>query len=403
MLSAYLIANYFRMNSMHKTTKALAIILFFLLTPFLLIAERITISAIGDIMAHKDMQDYLLAHEEEYHLLFNPTRRVFLSDDLTIANLETPVSDSLPVAGFPRFNARTSLVSALRAAGVELLSLANNHTLDNGTEGLLSTITAVEREGILYSGTGRTPMESQRVVYFRVKGVVIGFISITFSVNGAYYQEEQGKPAVNLVHPGNNRRLNRFCSIIEQAQKNCDLMIVAYHSGKEYIHEPIMAKTAVMERLAEAGADVILGHHPHVLQKVEYYKKKKGGRTLIAYSLGNFTSSQARYNYFYKHKGLYESLPVRTAEGIILQFDVVKWNNRVEVLSPRMLPIFNVTYTKEINNSLYRGYKSYLIDDIMNDNYEFLKKHKHIDKIKKIVEYRLDRIKKIVGLPAASN
>lgn len=388
---------------MHKTTKTMATLLFFLLTPLMLSAERITISAIGDVMAHKDMQDYLLAHKEEYHLLFNPTRKIFLSDDLTIANLETPVNDKLPVAGYPRFNARTSLVSALRAAGVEMLSLANNHTLDNGTEGLLSTIEAVEREGIVASGTGRTPADSQRVVYYRVKGIVVGFISITFSVNGAYYKEEKGKPAVNLVHLGNQKGLNRYCSIIEQAKPHCDLMIVAYHSGKEYVNEPIIAKTAVMERLAEAGADVILGHHPHVLQKVEFYQRKKGGRTLIAYSLGNFTSAQARYFYFYNHKGLNDSLPVRTAESIILQFDVIKWNSRVEVVSPRMIPIFNVTYTKEIDNSLYRGYKSYLVEDILNDNYEFLKKHKHIDKIKKIVRYRLDRIKRIVGLPAQAH
>lgn len=387
---------------MSTRVKLLAILLTLYLFPHSIFAQRITVSAVGDIMAHLDMQQYLLAHEEEYNLLFEPTEHVFKSDDLTFANLETPVNDELEVSGFPQFNAKSSLVTAVRNAGIEVVSLANNHSLDKGEKGVLSTIEAVESNGLLYSGTGRTPALSKRVLFFRSKGLIIGFLSLTFSVNGIYYKEKKGSPAVNLTVLGNKKSLNEYCALIKEAKQHCDVMIVAYHSGKEYVNEPIAIKTEVMKSLAEAGTDVILGHHPHVLQKVEYYERKSGGRCLIAYSLGNFTSAQARYYYYYRSKELHDSLPVKTAESIILQFDIVKWNGTVEVISPRMLPLFNVTYTKEIGNKLYRGYKTYLIEDIKEDRYEFLKKHKNIDKIKGIVEYRMEKIKEIVGLPIVS-
>ena len=174
----------------------LKLLIFLILFNFNLSSEniKITISAIGDIMAHDNLQYYALATPNGYGTLFENTKKVLLKDDLTIANLETPVDDDLPIENFPCFNAKSSYIHAIINAGINVLSLANNHSFDQGESGVISTLKNVTESGLIYSGTGLTPEESKTPTIFEVKKIKVGFLSLTFAVNINSYKETKSRP-----------------------------------------------------------------------------------------------------------------------------------------------------------------------------------------------------------------
>jgi len=362
---------------------------------------KITISAIGDIMTHDNLQAYALNSEKKYNVFFEHVKNVFLTDDLTIANLETPVNDILPVSGYPNFNAKTILIDAIKESGIEVVSLANNHSYDQGEKGVISTIEAVKSKGLLFSGTGLTPKESKTPIIFNVKGVKIGYIALTFSLNGSNIFESPNKAYVNLVPMENQTRINEFVQIISEAKKNVDIMIVSYHCGDEYKSNPIPIQEKVIKIFCEAGADVVLAHHPHVLEKVEYFETKDKRKTLIAYSLGNFISAQSRYipKITADNKDILDSVLSKTAEGMILQFDIIKWEEKYYAASPRVIPLYNVWFRYKKNNRLYDGFHLNFVSKILNmdetADSNFIINTKDV---KRLVAYRLEKIKKLVGV-----
>ncbi len=304
---------------------------FFIFFTLYLFPQSIKVSDVGDILNHDNLQYYALATEKGYETLFIPTKDIFKSDDITFANLETPVSDEIGVKNFPYFNAKESLITAIKNSGIEVLSLANNHSFDQKSRGVISTIKAVEKSDIIYSGVGLTHADAKKPVYFNIKGVFFAFLSATFSVNGIHMPDDKDSPCANLVPMENDKIFNEFCKIIKNAKKNVDFLIVAYHCGTEYNNFPSNIQTESLKKIAESGADVVLGHHPHVLQKIEYYNTRDQRKALIAYSLGNFISGQSIYLSKFKNKNspLYHEDFVKTSEGAILQFEINKWNNKL--------------------------------------------------------------------------
>jgi hypothetical protein len=393
---------------MIKIKKEKILILVLLILNSFLFSEniKITISAIGDIMAHDNLQYYALATPDGYGTLFENTKKVFLKDDLTIANLETPVNDDLPIESFPYFNAKSPLVYAIKNAGIDAVSLANNHSFDQGESGIISTLKYVKQSGLIFSGTGVTPEESKTPAIFEVKKLKIGFMSLTFFVNIIRFKETKNRPCINLALNEDKEKLAEFCEIIKNAKKKVDLMIVSYHCGEEYKSDPNPVVINIIKQLAESGADVLLCYHPHVLGKIEYYKTNDGRNALIAYSLGNFISGQSRIipELNESNKWIYDSITTKTSEGIILQFDAVKNNDKTYVLSPRIMPIYNLSFNYKKNNYTYNGFYLDFMDRILKiDETKKNTDLENIKDIKKVVSYRLEVIKKYIGLPVVSS
>jgi hypothetical protein len=362
----------------------------------------ITISAVGDIMAHDDLQEYALSEKDNYLSLFKTTKKVFLNDDLTFGNLETPINDNLPIMGYPCFNAKSMLLDSLKECGFDVLSLANNHMLDQGIHGLKNTINEVYKRGIIFAGSGLNRKKSKEPVIIYSKGIKIGYISITSVLNIAQDERTENYPHVNYLNFYNNDGLKDLSETMKILRNKTDILIVSYHAGEEYVHKPDKQLEKIFKIIADNGADVILGHHPHVLQPVELYTAKDNRSVLIAYSLGNFISSQARYNRLLNanDSSVYEDQFTRTSESIILQFDIVKMNNISCVINPRIYPLFNYTFIKKGNKRYYNGYKTMFIDDLLamdlkNETLKF----SNLPKIKKVVYYRLDKIRKLINLP----
>lgn len=366
---------------------------------------KITISAIGDIMMHYEQQKYALTQKDNYLSLFEPTNKVFLNDDLTIANLETVICDKLPINGYPVFNAKSLLLDAIKKSGIEVLSIANNHTLDYGPKIVKTTIDEIKKRKILFSGAGYNKEDSFKPVIFSVKGIFVAFISATWSSNNKQTQDNINNTYVNIIPMDNKKIINEFCEKIKETKLKVDLLIVSYHCGNEYTTIPIKEKENILKLFAESGADIVLSHHPHFLQKVEYYITKDNRKTLIAFSLGNFVSGQSRFIPVInsKKKWVYESTLTKTAESIILQFDVLKLKNKISIINTRIIPVFNICFTYNYNNKKEIGYKTLFIEDILKINQKKIFGYYDFENsVKKVVSYRLNKIKKLIQMPVMS-
>jgi hypothetical protein len=205
-----------------------------------------------------------------------------LRSDVLVGNLETPVVEVLPVkspiGSKYRFGGGRSDVQMLAAAGFHVLSLANNHYFDLREDGQLQTPKILSEEGIFPIGAGRTEDPLYRVETFHAQGWKIGFIAVTNRINAPVRAGTPQVPYIELVD-----MVKILGPLLQQARADHDLLIIAVHWGDEYEDAPTTYHQKAARGLIDAGADLLIGHHPHVLQGIEQYK----GR-LIAYSMGNF-------------------------------------------------------------------------------------------------------------------
>ncbi len=202
---------------------------------------------------------------------------LFRSADVAFVNLEGPLTDVGRWTG--QFHGSPSFADALRWAGVTVVSLANNHALDDGEEGLLQTMANVARAGVGYVGAGRDLEAARRPYILERKGVRIGFLGYTqFANAGPDAFAMPGKSGVAALDP----RLIE--ADIRKLRDEVDLVVVSLHWGTENRQETEQAQREFAYRVLDAGADVILGHHPHVPRGVEVHQGKP-----IFYSFGNLT------------------------------------------------------------------------------------------------------------------
>jgi poly-gamma-glutamate synthesis protein (capsule biosynthesis protein) len=252
------------------------------------------VAAVGDIMlqeAVKDSAEAAAPGEAGYQSLWAPVAPLLAAPDLLLANLEGPVA---PRGGGPAgpyvFNVPAEAIWALREAGFDVLAVTNNHAFDQGRAGFLETLQHLRAVGIAAAGAGPVPDEAGPL-RLRAGGVHIALLAYASYFIGAGNACNPGeKPCVKaaILDPA------RVVEDVRAARAGADAVVVSLHWGEEYAAEPRPEDVALAHRLAEAGAVLILGHHPHVLQRVERYRRRDGGESLIAYSLGNFISNQAR-------------------------------------------------------------------------------------------------------------
>jgi len=239
----------------------------------------IAFTLIGDIMFTENIQnDLYRAYPEKLK-----------ESDLTIANLEFPINPLKGPSGFPHFNGTTEFFErAVLPLHPDILNVANNHCLDQGTEGLYTTMELLKRYKILFTGI---KLNSKQYIVLELKAVKIALTGFTYSTNAL---KDAGDEIVNKL------RLNRPChieeeivpliSLVQEMKEKADIVIAILHWGFEYEFSPTENQIYIAHKLIETGADMIIGHHPHVLQDFEYYTGENGRKGLIFYSLGNWTT-----------------------------------------------------------------------------------------------------------------
>jgi|GEM_PF-346483 len=236
--------------------------------------------------------------------VFGPISDVLRTADVSVVNLETPVTDNTKaVTRELLFNAPSAMAHALASAGVKVVSTANNHARDQHPTGLLETLRHLDAAGIQHVGTGPSKSAAWEPVFKDVRGVRVGFLSFTRWLNGFSNPKDEVGPHVAFV-PYPELRHHRGLkpeeaeAAVRAAAARCDALIVLVHWGREYNDTPHPADRKLGRALLEAGAKAVIGHHPHVLQPLEAYATADGRRGLIAYSLGNLVANQGR---FYRH------------------------------------------------------------------------------------------------------
>ncbi|GGA44755.1 capsular polysaccharide biosynthesis protein [Paenibacillus physcomitrellae] len=215
-----------------------------------------------------------------YDYPFQYVNSLFTQDDLTVLNLETPVTYGGKGASDKQYVFKSSpkALEAMAEAGVDAVNLANNHTLDQGEEGLLDTLDHLKNAGIASVGAGVNADQAYAPQYFERKGIKIALFGFSRVLPKADWAAGASKPGIAGVYDP-----TRAYAAIKAARQKADLILVITHWGKERVQQFDDTQTALAHGLIDAGADLVIGGHPHVLQGLEQYKGK-----WIAYSTGNF-------------------------------------------------------------------------------------------------------------------
>lgn len=228
--------------------------------------------------------DVTLANHFENHVGNNtvyPFEKIpwFDDADLTMINLENPLT-SRGSAVDKKFTFRALPVYAkmLATSGIDIVTLGNNHIYDFGSQGLFDTIDYLRKENIYYVGAGRNNSEARHPVIFFRKGLKIAFLGFY----GTHKHSDSYPAQIDSAGTA-LRQLNLIEQDIRKIRNDVDLIIVNFHWGTEKATKPGDDQIAFAHNVIDFGADMIIGHHPHVLQGIEKYKNK-----IIAYSLGNF-------------------------------------------------------------------------------------------------------------------
>lgn len=248
----------------------------------------VTIGAVGDIMLARRVEKKIMT--EGYSYPFDEMKPIMLTADIVIGNLETSLATSgepLPGKGI-WFRADPRLVESLCFAGFKALSLANNHILDYDSPALLETVQVLEKNGIRAFGAGENIRYAREPVYLDVKGTTFVFLGYNeFSHIFWSYKYPRSFAAGEKLPGVAPLEIKIIKEDIAKARQKADVVVVSLHWGIENSNWPTPEQQLLARDIIDSGADVILGHHPHVLQGVEIYK---GG--VIAYSLGNFVFDQ---------------------------------------------------------------------------------------------------------------
>ena len=232
-----------------------------------------TLLAVGDVMVGRAVGETALEHPPDYP--FEKVAGASQGADLVFGNLECAVTArGFAVSKLYRLKADPSVVTALSAAGFDVLSLANNHTMDCGKLGLMETISSLHGAGILTVGAGQDAVEARKPAIAEVRGLKVAFLAFTDVPDGSGAFIARGDSATVV-------------EAVALAKKQTDLVVISFHWGEEYATAPLDYQRALAHAVIDAGAALVIGHHPHVIEGVERYR-----RGLIAYSLGNFVFDQ---------------------------------------------------------------------------------------------------------------
>ncbi len=233
----------------------------------------------GDVMFSRAVRREILDRHDS-SMPFRKIAPLLKSADVIFVNLESPFSDEGPYhEGGLIFHAAPEMIEGLQLAGVNVASTANNHARDCGPHGVEFTLRWLRSHGIRPVGSAETARAAHEGIVFARNGVRFGFLGYTFDQKNGNWKDID--PRIALADPAVVVR------DVQELQKRCDVVIVSMHNGIEYQPSPSAAQVTFAHAAIDAGAKLVIGHHPHVVQPSEAYHNG-----MIYYSLGNFVFDQ---------------------------------------------------------------------------------------------------------------
>lgn len=314
------------------------------------ITTNVKLVAIGDILIHDTVyEDAKINSGYDFKPMFAAIKPSIEQADLAIANQESMIGGSeVGVSSYPSFNSPYEVGDALKDMGIDFVTLANNHTLDRGERVVQSAIKHWNELGMPYTGSYISKEDAQEIRTLTKNNITFSFLAYTYGTNGIKAKQPY---LVNYID------LEKIKTDVAKAKELSEVTVVSLHFGNEYERMPNNQQKQLVQELANIGVDIIIGHHPHVLQPVEWVEGTNGHKTFVAYSLGNFISGQ---------KGDYKDI------GGIVGIEVEKIDADSEVTISLKNPTFIPTFS---GRNAERHYRVNYLNDVDSQKNKEIQNH----------------------------
>jgi poly-gamma-glutamate synthesis protein (capsule biosynthesis protein) len=308
---------------------------------------NLSLIMVGDALIHKSVYNdaYVGNNVYDFKKMFEDIKPIIKEYDLAFYNQESIIGGKdLGISGYPLFNAPDEIGDAMLDMGFNIVSLANNHTLDKKEEGIRYSLNYWKNKDVMTAGSYGSEEDRVKDNIKTKNNISYSLLAYTVRTNGL--KVPTGKDYLVNVYDKEKVRAD-----IERIRDKVDVLIVSMHWGSEYTNTPTYEEKEIAEYLSSLGVDIVIGHHPHVVQPIDYINK-----TLVIYSLGNFVSAQDTTN---KLTGLMASLNIekivdkdditiniKDVKGTLIYTYYKNWRN------------FKVIPYSKLNNSLLSNYQS---------------------------------------------
>ena len=287
--------------------------------------------------------------------------------DYSLANLETTLAgnDVYPYSSYPMFNSPDELADSLKNAGFDLLSTINNHSYDKSDLGVSRTLKTLKEKGFDTVGTRENESDDDFLIK-EINNIKVGFTSYSYGdikdgtkyLNGIKVSKESGDK-MNVFDASNVDNAFDTISTTLDKMKDTDIQVAILHWGVEYTRDEIDFQNKLAQKLCDAGVDIIIGSHPHVVEPVETIKSTDGkNECVVVYSLGNYISNQRR-----------ETVGAYSEDGLMVNFDITKKSNEDKATVKKVTCI--PTWVNKYNNGVKDVYEIIPIED--KDNLDSMK------------------------------
>ncbi len=259
--------------------------------------NKVSLLFLGDIMQHDlQIQSAYVPETGKYDFSsqFKHVKPIFDSTDIVIGNLEVTLAGK-PYKGYPRFSSPDDLAWDIKKAGIDYLVTANNHMYDRGKKGFERTMHMLDSIGFKRTGTfiDKEDKKKNHPMIIEKNNFKIALFNYTYGLNGNVPE----KPSI--INSIKKEEIKK--DLINASNSDYDAVIICFHWGVEYKHQPNNEQIDLADLCFENGADIVIGSHPHVIQRMEHktYKTDSGDEkdVLVAYSLGNFVSNYGTWRY----------------------------------------------------------------------------------------------------------
>jgi poly-gamma-glutamate synthesis protein (capsule biosynthesis protein) len=250
-----------------------------------------TLMACGDNLLHTKLYTEAAARADgngyDFTYLYQDIASLTADADVCFVNQETPVATAIySPSSYPLFNTPSECITALHDIGFNVFNIVSNHTLDKGAAGLEATIDFMETvPDSLYVGAYYNKEEMEQLHYLTVDGLKVAFVGFTEMTNGLTLSSDSD---LAFVYTSDESEMEK---LIAAANEEADVVIVSVHWGQENYTSALDSQKELAQKFADWGADMILGHHPHVLEEIETLTSADGRAVPVCYSLGNLTST----------------------------------------------------------------------------------------------------------------
>ena len=339
---------------------------------------KAVIAFTGDIMMHIPVKASAIAHNKVneatkvsnnnggFDFLFERIQDSFKGSDIVVGNMEFPVSP--PFYAKPKiFNCYPEVIPALKKAGFTMLHIANNHILDQGEKGIISTMDYIGNNRLDYLGVAADEPAARAGIVKNVDGMRIGFIGYAGHMNYSLPKKQKGYH-LNWLYNASEVKHD-----IADIRTRCDYLVLVAHTGVEYSPQPRSIDSELMKTYLNEGVDLIICHHTHLLQPVEKIVTSDGRDCFIFYSLGNFISNQDAKARLYVN-----GVPITTRDSIIIRCILTRTGS-----GGRPAARFEIMPIVTINEAGTRGRMIQTVSLIM-ERESLKKRYAHADEKEKV-------------------